>query len=413
EQEEESAASASESWQCGDEDDPPYLHEHLNGCQTTSVLVKLEPEEILPTPAGESLHSDDHSDISYTALHLEGHWDDARLAKIAEIPAAREVRLSLIEGEPTTEPTDPSLQPWLLALPGRTDSSKNTSGTIPIRKVMHISTVLKPSGNGAALEAQTGARKERRGKNAVACEWDDDETKLLLERYERYLRQIGTKFKNKKAVFTQISRDLFAQLASEKSREQCTTRLKTVQKRKRKAVCYNNQPGVPPVEVPFEAVLDRIQVMDDCIEPKAPGNVHGAMTHKESPCCCSSSSAPSSSPSGAAPGGGGGGLSGTAVAAATNSNTSADVEKMASTSRQQDSSSVPSTATDCYMQELFERLNKMEEAKSRRREERERKKERRHEERMRELKEWRDERQAMHAETMRLLSRALNIPQSE
>ncbi|KAG0433881.1 hypothetical protein HPB47_019511 [Ixodes persulcatus] len=56
--------------------------------------------------------------------------------------------------------------------------------------------------------------------------------------------------------------------------------MKTIQKRKRQAVSYNSRSGVGPVDVPYEDELDRINMMDDSIEPEVIRDVHGA-THKK------------------------------------------------------------------------------------------------------------------------------------
>lgn len=57
-------------------------------------------------------------------------------------------------------------------------------------------------------------------------------------------------------------------IGSIKTPDQCNTRLKTIQKRKRQAVCHNGRSGAGPVDVPYEDELDRIRMMDDSIEPE-------------------------------------------------------------------------------------------------------------------------------------------------
>lgn len=75
--EESSSASTSESWHCADTDDPYFSHEHPNVGQTTLVLAKQEPEDFLPTSAGQSMQSGDQDSASTSGLHSEGHWDNA------------------------------------------------------------------------------------------------------------------------------------------------------------------------------------------------------------------------------------------------------------------------------------------------------------------------------------------------
>ncbi|CAN8008815.1 unnamed protein product [Ixodes pacificus] len=75
EQDEGSAISIS-----GDTDYLSFSHGHLFASQTTSVLVKKEPEEVPPTSAGESVHFDGYSVMSECPLQLEGHRDAGAVA---------------------------------------------------------------------------------------------------------------------------------------------------------------------------------------------------------------------------------------------------------------------------------------------------------------------------------------------
>ncbi|KAM7299223.1 uncharacterized protein ISCGN_019790 [Ixodes scapularis] len=54
-----------------DADGLSSLNEHLNLDQATITVVKEEPEEVLNTPMGESLHCEDYDGASTTPTHLE------------------------------------------------------------------------------------------------------------------------------------------------------------------------------------------------------------------------------------------------------------------------------------------------------------------------------------------------------
>ncbi|KAG0444586.1 hypothetical protein HPB47_013625 [Ixodes persulcatus] len=102
-----------------------------------------------------------------------------------------------------------------------------------------------------------------------------------------------------------------------------------------------------------------------------------------------------------------------ATAAARNSSPGAVAGAAAAISKDtapaKDRGSRPSALRVLHMQQFFERLEQVEEAKARRRAEREEKKEERREERKRANAERHKERQEWHAEKKRLLSQALNI----
>lgn len=111
-----------------------------------------------------------------------------------------------------------------------------------------------------------------------ACIWTDGETKVLLDYYERYLREMGPmkRFKNYNSIFAQISRDLSETIGSTKTACQCKTRYKTILKRKRRAISTNNQSGASPCPVPYEEEMDRIRALDDSIEPEVQRDIFGA-----------------------------------------------------------------------------------------------------------------------------------------
>ncbi|KAM7289751.1 hypothetical protein ISCGN_029879 [Ixodes scapularis] len=80
EQDEGSAISISEAWHSGDTDYLSFSHGHLFASQTTSVLVKKEPEDVPPPSAGESVHFDGYGIMSECPLQLEGHRDTGAVA---------------------------------------------------------------------------------------------------------------------------------------------------------------------------------------------------------------------------------------------------------------------------------------------------------------------------------------------
>ncbi|KAG0418150.1 hypothetical protein HPB47_005098 [Ixodes persulcatus] len=80
EQDEGSAISISEAWHSGDTDYLSFSHGHLFASQTTSVLVKKEPEDVPPTSAGESVHFDGYGILSECPPQLEGYRDTGTVA---------------------------------------------------------------------------------------------------------------------------------------------------------------------------------------------------------------------------------------------------------------------------------------------------------------------------------------------
>ncbi|CAG9814643.1 unnamed protein product, partial [Phaedon cochleariae] len=101
-------------------------------------------------------------------------------------------------------------------------------------------------------------------------EWCEAETRLLLDKYESYLKHVGPmkKFKRKKDMWQQISKDIKTILNITKTPTQCENRYKTILKRKKKAVDNNNQTGRNRVPVEYEAELAKIAALDDSIEPE-------------------------------------------------------------------------------------------------------------------------------------------------
>lgn len=63
-------------------------------------------------------------------------------------------------------------------------------------------------------------------------EWTQPETTLLLERFKQYLPRVREKFRSKKQMWIQISKDLLEQLNKRKTWVQCENRYKTLLKRR-------------------------------------------------------------------------------------------------------------------------------------------------------------------------------------
>lgn len=137
-----------------------------------------------------------------------------------------------------------------------------------------------------------------------ACEWTDGKTKLQLDYYECHLHELGPmkRFKNYNRLFLQISNDLNEAIGSTKTADQCKNHYKIILKRKRKAVCHDNQPGAARCAVPFEEEMERIRTLHDSIEPEAQRDILGAKFKESSnPPISSSSSLEPTDTSGISP----------------------------------------------------------------------------------------------------------------
>ncbi|EEC01671.1 hypothetical protein IscW_ISCW000801 [Ixodes scapularis] len=77
EQDGESAASTIEGRHCGNAGFPSLSHEYPNVGQAASIVVKKEPEEMLPAPTDESMYCDDFGRASIAPLHWEGPVNDS------------------------------------------------------------------------------------------------------------------------------------------------------------------------------------------------------------------------------------------------------------------------------------------------------------------------------------------------
>ncbi|KAH7948939.1 hypothetical protein HPB49_003614 [Dermacentor silvarum] len=67
--------------------------------------------------------------------------------------------------------------------------------------------------------------------------WSEEETKLLLDYYTTYTRQVGPhdRFKTKKLMYEEIAREMSRVLNTQRTPEQCRSRLTTLRKQRRKA----------------------------------------------------------------------------------------------------------------------------------------------------------------------------------
>lgn len=104
----------------------------------------------------------------------------------------------------------------------------------------------------------------------VKFEWGDSETKLLLDLYHEYLPQVGPlkKFRNKKTMWQKISDEIKLHMNLVRTSGQCETRYKTIIKRKVNAIGNNRTSGEVRVEVPFATEIEKIQSIDDSIQPE-------------------------------------------------------------------------------------------------------------------------------------------------
>ncbi|KAK8756125.1 hypothetical protein V5799_001173, partial [Amblyomma americanum] len=104
----------------------------------------------------------------------------------------------------------------------------------------------------------------------IDASWDERQTKLLLDYYARYARDVGPlkKFRSKRAMLEQIACDMFGILGIHRTAVQCKTRLKTVSKRKRNEEKNNNTSGNSRCFVEYEQEFDAIKAIDDSLEPE-------------------------------------------------------------------------------------------------------------------------------------------------
>lgn len=100
--------------------------------------------------------------------------------------------------------------------------------------------------------------------------WTDSATVFILDKYKAYLSQIGPmkKFKSKKTMWAEISKELQENLNISKTPLQVENCYKTVLKQKKKAVENNRKSGSSREKVPFEEELREIGQADNSIEPE-------------------------------------------------------------------------------------------------------------------------------------------------
>lgn len=100
--------------------------------------------------------------------------------------------------------------------------------------------------------------------------WSDSAASFMLDKLESYLANIGPmkRFKTKKQMWLQISKDMAEMLNVSKTPTQIENRYKTVLKRKKKAIENNSKSGSSREEVPFEEQLSKIAHSDDSIQPE-------------------------------------------------------------------------------------------------------------------------------------------------
>ncbi|KAG0414231.1 hypothetical protein HPB47_008578 [Ixodes persulcatus] len=147
-------------------------------------------------------------------------------------------------------------------------------------------------------------------------------------------------------------------LKSQKTPDQCNTRLKTIQKRKRQAVSYNGRSGVGPVDVPYEDELDRISMMDDSIEPEVIGDVHGATHKKAMPSSQARAAAAAAAAAEAIP------APADNAVASTSSTSSEESSQPASSAGTPHRSGRVNSARTEHMKEFFTEMAKLEEARA-------------------------------------------------
>lgn len=114
-------------------------------------------------------------------------------------------------------------------------------------------------------------------------EWDDFASKLLLDKYNDYIANVGPfkKFKNKKSMWEKISSDILETLNIEKTDKQCENRFKTILKRKLKTVKENSESGGTRTKIEFEDELNKIKAKDDSIEPEVLMGVGNVIFNKK------------------------------------------------------------------------------------------------------------------------------------
>ncbi|XP_024890203.1 uncharacterized protein LOC112466370 [Temnothorax curvispinosus] len=89
--------------------------------------------------------------------------------------------------------------------------------------------------------------------------WNEKETKYLLDQYCLYFPQIGLfrVFKNKAAIFEQISKDLYQQFNIRVTGPQYSNKYKNVSRQHKNALSGNKVSGHAPTEVPYGSEFEK------------------------------------------------------------------------------------------------------------------------------------------------------------
>ncbi|KAF5289725.1 hypothetical protein FQA39_LY03642 [Lamprigera yunnana] len=105
---------------------------------------------------------------------------------------------------------------------------------------------------------------------AVSIEWFVEETRLLLDKYEKYLNFVGPmkKFKNNEVLWLQISDDIQKIFKVARTAEQVENRHKALMKRKKKVTDKNKNTGNVRHSIEYEQEISKIASIDDGIEPE-------------------------------------------------------------------------------------------------------------------------------------------------
>lgn len=88
------------------------------------------------------------------------------------------------------------------------------------------------------------------------------------------------KFKNKKGMYEYVGKVVSETFNVTRTGQQCSSRYKTIIKRKTKAKCHNNTSGNSPSDVPFENEIEKIKAQDDSLEPEELRDSYGVIFKK-------------------------------------------------------------------------------------------------------------------------------------
>ncbi|KAL1425351.1 hypothetical protein MTO96_019238 [Rhipicephalus appendiculatus] len=162
----------------------------------------------------------------------------------------------------------PSVAMAPLALPGMHCNNYDQSEDTSLKQLVQSGGSLVQSGGHG-------------GSSSANAPWSDGETKLLLDYYAKYTPSIGPmkRFKCKREMFEQISRDIFALLNTVRTGVQCETRFKTISRRKRNEDSNNRTSGQSRCNVSYEEEFAAIRAIDDSLEPEVLRGV-GKVTYK-------------------------------------------------------------------------------------------------------------------------------------